>query len=756
MDNRRRWPATAQPPSRPAMPQSTRAAACRMASHHAPDQAQYAAHYINLAAPRKRHSMQAMRALLDPKAIAVVGASQQPGRGTSVVANLRDAGFGGDIFAVNPRYTDVLGYRCVPSVNELPDTVDCLVIAIPAPAACDAMEQAFARGIRAAVVLAAGFEDDAANGPLATRLRALAQGGMAICGPNCFGIVNVKSGAVAFNGVVPKAMPRGPVALVSQSGSLGNFAFGPLIRDRRLGFSYFVSCGNQTGLTIEDYVEYFVADPDVKIIAAIVEDLKNPRKLARVEAAARRQGKPLLFVQIGRSPAGEIMTHAHTGALAGNAAVMAAFLRRCGIVQAESYDEFVETVALFATAPVDAAGGSDVVLVSGSGGGAALAADHLDTAGLGLARLDEETAGRIRAVLPDIGDVTNPIDVTGAVFYDPGIMSRLLDAVARDPGRPIIAAALNAVPAPHDRMRRIAGAVADAARASRNTLVAFQVSPRGPLDGELVASLHAAQVPFLMGSASAMGALRHLPRYRAMAAQPRDTAEQVPAAPAPADWTFMTARQALLEGGISVVDTVLAKSEDEARVAYRRFDAAVALKADAPGLLHKSDIGCVRLGCASEAEVVEAFRLVSANARRAGFADPAVLVQPMTSGIAEVFAGIIDDCRYGPAIVCGLGGIFVELLDDTAIEMAPLSQDDALGMIRRLKGAPVLLGARGRPPADVDALAALLVKLSRFAVAHAGQFRALDLNPIIVKAADEGVAVLDIAVDWKHGDIDEV
>src|SRR3984957_11879744 len=582
MDNRRRWPATAQPPSRPAMPQSTRAAACRMASHHAPDQAQYAAHYINLAAPRKRHSMQAMRALLDPKAIAVVGASQQPGRGTSVVANLRDAGFAGEIFAVNPRYTEVLGYACVPSVNELPHTVDCLVIAIPARAACDALEQAFARGIRRAVVLPTVFDDDAENGPLATRLRALAQDGMAICGPNCFGIVNVKSGAVAFNGVVPKAMPRGPVALVSQSGSLGNFAFGPLIRDRRLGFSYFVSCGNQTGLTIEDYVEYFVADPDVKIIAAIVEDLKNPRKLARVAAAARRQGQPLLFVQIGRSPAGEIMTHAHTGALAGNAAVMAAFLRRCGIVQAESYDEFVETVALFATAPVDAAGGSDVVLVSGSGGGAALAADHLDTAGVGLARLDEETAGRIRAVLPDIGDVTNPIDVTGAVFYDPGIMSRLLDAVARDPGRPIIAAALNAVPAPHDPLRRIAGAVADAARAPRNTIVAYQVSPLGPLDGELVASLHAAQVPFLMGSASAMGALRHLPRYRAMAA-PRDVAEQVAAAPAPADWTFMNARQALLEGGIAVVDTVRTASEDEVRAAYRRLSAAVALKADAPG-----------------------------------------------------------------------------------------------------------------------------------------------------------------------------
>src|SRR5689334_2350127 len=238
--------------------------------------------------------MQSMQALLNPRAIAVIGASQQPGRGTSVVANLRDAGFKGEIFAVNPRYTDVLGFPCYADVSKLPDTADCIVIAIPARAACDAMEQAFARGIRAAIVLAAGFDDDGPDGSLGTRLKALAQQGMAICGPNCFGLVNVRTGAVAFNGVVPKTLVPGPVALVSQSGSLGNFVFGPLMRDRKLGFSHFVSCGNQAGATVEDYAEYFVDDPDVKVIAAIVEDLKNPRKLERVAAAAHVAGKTLV------------------------------------------------------------------------------------------------------------------------------------------------------------------------------------------------------------------------------------------------------------------------------------------------------------------------------------------------------------------------------------------------------------------------------------------------------------------------------
>ncbi len=689
--------------------------------------------------------MQSMQALLSPKAIAVIGASQQPGRGTSVVANLRDAGFKGEVFAVNPRYTDVLGVPCHPSVSELPDTVDCIVIAIPARAACDVLEQAFARGIRAAIVLAAGF-DDGPDGLLGTRLKALAQQGMAICGPNCFGLVNVRTGAVAFNGVVPKTLHQGPVALVSQSGSLGNFAFGPLMRDRKLGFSYFVSCGNQAGATIEDYAEYFVGDPDVKVIAAIVEDLKNPRKLDRVAGAALAAGKTMVFVQVGRSTAGQAMIRSHTGALAGNSEIMAAFLRRCGIIQADSYDEFVETIALFANTPLDRAAGNEVVMVSGSGGGAALAADHLAAAGLKLAELHTTTREKIKTALPELGDVTNPIDVTGAVFYDPTIMTRLLDAVASDPGRPIIATAVNAVPAPHDRMRKIAAAIADTARSSGRTIVAYQVSPLGPVDGELVTSLQSAGVPFLMGIASSIGALKHLPRRQAFAAR---TVAPVDVAPCTrqAGWDFLTMRQALIDSGVSVVDATLASSEDAAVAAFRRFGRPVALKAEADGLLHKSDLGCVRLNCATEAEVVDGYREIVANAYKAGFRGACVLVQPMIAGVAEAYAGIIDDPLYGPAIVFGLGGIFVEILKDTTVEMAPLSHADALAMIHRLKAAPVLLGARGWARGDVSALAAFLVRLSHFAVTNAGTFRALDLNPIIVKAEGEGVVAVDIAVE---------
>jgi acetyltransferase len=478
------------------------------------------------------------------------------------------------------------------------------------------------------------------------------------------------------------------------------------------------------------------------VIAAIVEDLKDPRKLARVAAQARAQGKTMVFVHVGRSAAGKMMTQSHTGALAGNAEVLSAYLRRCGIAQAASYDEFVETIALFAHAKAKAGGASGMALVSGSGGGAALAADHLDAAGLTLATFDASTQARIKAVLPELETVTNPIDATGAVFYDPAIMTRLLDAVLSDPAKPSVAVAVNAVPAPHDRMRRIASAIVDAARSPDQTIVAYQVSPLGPLDAELVASLHGANIPLLLGVGSTMGALRHL---RMPPAQDRSASSGKTVTPDA--WDFMSLRDALAGSGVSMAEAVLASSVTEAVAAWRKFGVPVALKAEADGLLHKSDIGGVRLNCGSEAEVSETFDSVVGSARRAGFAGAKALVQPMTAGIAEAYAGIIDDPLYGPAIVFGLGGIFIEILKDTAIEMAPLTRDDALAMIHRVKGAPILLGARGRPAGDVEALAEFLVRLSQFAIANAGRFRALDLNPIIVKRAGEGVVAVDIAVD---------
>jgi acetyltransferase len=699
--------------------------------------------------------MDPMRSLLDPKAIAVVGASQRPGRGTNVIANLRDCGFAGEIFAVNPRYDDVLGYRCFPSVSDLPAAVDCLVVAVAADAACDVLDQAHTRGIPAAIVLAAGFGEGGHGDARAARLRALADKGMCICGPNCFGLISVKAGMAAYSGPLSRRLRPGPVAIVSQSGGLGANVFAPLMTDRELGFSHFVSCGNQIGATIEDYVEYFLDHTDVTVIAVVAEQLKNPRKLQHVAGTAHARRKTIVLFQAGRSAAGRIMVQSHTGALAGDAEVLAAFLRRCGVIQVDRYDEFVEAVELFAVAPRDETIGREIVVISGSGGGAAIAADALNEAGAPLATLHPATKERLAAVLPEFGSITNPIDGTGAIYDDPTLLPKIFDAIVADPNRPIVAASLAAKPIGNETMRRFAGTFADAARASGRTVVAYQYSPLGgPLDPEIIGTLHSAQVPLLLGISNAMGALKYLTMRRDYWARAADEAVSAQDSRASSEtgrrreeWDFLTARKALLASGVPIVEAELASSEADAVKLLRRFGYVVAVKAEAPGLLHKSELDCVRLNCASERDVTDAYRTVVTNARKAGFAGAQALIQPMIAGVAEAYAGIIDDPSFGPAICFGLGGIFVEILEDTAIEMAPLTHDDALAMIYRTKGVKLLEGARGRPRGDIEALANLLVSLGDFAVANSGRLRALDLNPIIVKPAGEGVIAVDIAIE---------
>ena len=697
-------------------------------------------------------STSSLSSLLNPKGVAVVGASQRGGRGTQILANLKRFSFAGDIFAVNPRYDEVEGCKCFHSIEELPDSVDCLLVAVGADSACDVLERAFVRGIRAAVVISSGFGEGGHGEERAARLWALSEKGMAICGPNCYGAYNVRTGAAATNGQLPEPPVLGSAALISQSGALGTYVFTPLMKDRLVGFSHFVSCGNQIGTLIEDYVDYFIDDPGVMTVVAIFEHLRQPRRLLEIARRAREKRKTIIFFHVGRSPAGQIMARSHTGALVGNATVVSTFLRRCGILQPESYDELVETVALVAVAPIDEEVGKEVILVSGSGGSSAVLADELHTVGLPLASLGDAARARIREILPDYGSVTNPIDATGTMYDDRTVLPKLIETVLDEPGRPIIAGTVSARRGSAVGTRP-AEDFAAAARASGRTIVAFEFSPLGgPFDPDTVGLLRDARVALLLGGSNAMRALRHLPARQQHWRRGDHCETEIPPVAGDSEsggcWDFLAAREALTDHGVSIVEALLVGSRNEAVAAFQRFGAKVALKAEVPGLLHKSDLGCVRLGCANEGEVAAAYQDVIGNAHRSGFADARhVLVQPMMEGVAEIFAGIVNDPLYGPTVSVGLGGIFIEVLKDSATEMAPLTDGDARSMIGRIKGVRILEGTRNRPAGDIDALIRFLVRLGDFAAANYGRFKALDLNPVIVRPAGQGVVAVDIAVD---------
>lgn len=687
--------------------------------------------------------------LLNPAHIAVVGASQKRGRGLRVLENLKNYNYQGEIFAVHPEYKEVGGIRCFPRVEALPYPVDCMVVAISADGACDILEQGFQFGIESAVVLAAGFGEGGHGASRVARLNRLGAGGMSVCGPNCYGALNVQTGAAAFSGVLPKKLRPGNVALISQSGGLGANAFMPLMIERHIGFSHFISCGNQIVTHIEDYLAYFIEDQSIEVIAIIVESLKKPRAFFNACLRAHERGKTVIVFQAGQSEIGQQMTRSHTGALATDRDIARAFYRRCGIVLPRNYDEFVETIALLSIVPQQLIPEPEIIIVSGSGGGAAIVADNLAETKLSFVKIDSTTADFLQEVLPDFGSITNPIDATGAMSDNPALLPAMFDILMNVKGQSIIATALSAWPAGKANSLRFAKILADSAGRSDRVIVAYQPSPLGgPIDGEVIDMLHSAGVPLLLGIPSAMRALQHIPRRaeRNRAHRHLELSECNEFVVIPPD--YIGRANFLSSYGISMVQGRLVTSADDAVQAFHEFGLPVAVKIDSAEILHKSDIGAVRLNCTSNEEVRRAYEDILVNVDRAGFSDAKkMIIQPMHKGLVEAYAAIVHDPVYGSVITCGLGGIFIEILGDVEMEMAPVSQEQAHEMITRLRAAPLLRGARGSPPADIGAFADLLVSLGHIAVKTRSSFRTLELNPVMISAEGKGVLAVDVSIE---------
>ena len=692
-----------------------------------------------------------LEALLRPRGIAVIGASQGPARGNGILKNLKQIGYSGTLFAVNPRYAEVQGVACVAHVRDLPREIQCVVSAVNADATCAVLEDGFAHGIRAAIVLAAGFGEGGKGLDRVGRLDVLSNAGMAICGPNCYGILNLLDGIGAYSGAIPDAARPGKVALVSQSGGLASNVLQPLMADRRVGFNYVISCGNQMGVSIEDYVEYIVAEGKTDVVAVIVESLRNPQKLMAVSAEAHSKGVTLLFLQTGRSRAGRAMVQSHTGALVENSDVMAAFLRRCGIVQIDEYDELVEVIELMAHVPASRKVGQTAVVIAGSGGNATVAADTAEKVGLPLADFDDKSRARLARAMPAFGNVTNPIDGTGAIYDDESMLPKLMDAVMAIPGDPVVAINVSAKAGQGPRTRRFAETIARLSRASDRCIVGYQYTHLGgDLDGSLIDALHDSGVPLLLGTQNAMKALRYLGR--------RETLRSAFIAPAPKTSMpagasissgFIAQRDILIASGVAVVDSRLARDVNEALAAFHALGRPVALKIEASGLMHKTEIGGVFLNCADDESVVIAFTQAMTNAAEHGLHDCAVLLQPMTHGLCECLVGVLQDRLFGPVVSISLGGIYVEILGEAVTEAAPVTKTQAMKMILSMKGVKLLQGARGKPEADLDSLAGLIACLSEFAIDNRSNFKALDLNPVIVMPKGQGVFAVDIAFEME-------
>ncbi len=688
-----------------------------------------------------------LEALFRPNAIAVIGASQDPTKiGGRPVQFLRQYGFAGAVYPVNPRATEVQGLPAFPTVADLPATPDLAVIAVSAEAAPDAVDACAARGVKAAVVLSSGFSEMGAAGlALQDRIRDTARRtGLRVLGPNCLGAVGVAARAIStFSIVLEGAMPTpGPLGIVSQSGNLGSYTM-LLAGERGVGVSQFMTTGNECDVDVADGVAFLARDPATTVILLILETCRDPSRLVAALAEARRAGKPVIVLKIGETAAGQQAAASHTGALAGSEAVFDAVFRRTGAWRVRSLEQLVDLGQAAVVLDERRMRGRRVTLLVASGGFGVLLADAASAAGLTLPEPSAATQARITAVVP-YASPRNPVDATAQMGARPEILAEILSALMEDGGSDaLILMAASGMVLP--RLRRVYTDALAAARARfPNRVIA--VCMHGPPDA--AAELSAMGFVVTDGVDACCQVLAGLAGlHEALDTAPAPVVAMAQGAPLPAEAlrTEAGAKAALAAAGVPVLPERVVADPAAAAAAATALGFPVVLKIVSPDLPHKTEVGGVALGLADAPAVHEAATAMLARIRTAAPAAriEGLLVAPMASGGTELIVGATRDPVFGPVVMVGLGGIFAEVLRDVSVRPAPVTEAEAEAMLRSLKAFAVLDGARGRPRADLQAAASAVAAVSRFAAAHAEEVASIDINPLLVRAKGEGAVALD-------------
>jgi acyl-CoA synthetase (NDP forming)/GNAT superfamily N-acetyltransferase len=695
--------------------------------------------YLNAVAERERRADTAsLRRVLAPESVVVIGASRRPGTvGRAILDNIRAGGYSGRVYAVNPRARQIGGEHCLASVLDLPEPADLAVIAVPAAAVLDVAQQCGQRGVRALVVITSGL-DTAASADLLAVCR---RHGMRLVGPNCFGVAVP---AIGLDATFAAQHPLPGVAgLVMQSGGLGLAMVDQLSR-LGIGISSFASVGNKLDVSSNDMLMWWEHDGVTKLAVLYIESFGNPRKFART---ARRvsASMPVLAVEAGRSPAGQRAAASHTAAVATPLVSREALFEQAGVITTSAFGDLVETTALLASQPVPA--GRTVAIVSNIGGAGVLAADACTDLGLTVHRPHGLTSRRLRTLVPDTGAVGGPIDTTAAISAEN--FRQCLELLAADDEVDAMIALVLPTAATGDLVAAIQQAEARVPLAAvvLDQPESVRLLPRAE-SGD--------QIPAYGYPEAAVGAMARAARYGAWRTEPRG---QVPSFPdIRTEDALMLVRgffHATLGGGwmppdqtaellrcygIPLAELIPVRSEDEAVRAFEAVAGPVVLKADVPGLVHKTDAGAVALDLHTESDVRGAYRALT---ERFGKRQRQVLVQPMIAGGTEVIVGVADDHMFGPLVVFGLGGVATEVLADHTARLTPLTDTDADRLIHSIRSAPLLLGHRGSPPADLAALRDLLLRVSRLAD-DLPEVTELDLNPVI--ARPDGAYVVDARI----------
>ena len=695
---------------------------------------------------------QSVRSFLNPQSVAVVGASRhRHSIGGALLANLKRDGFTGPIYPVNSRATEIDGLRCYPSVSAIGAPVDLAVIAVPAAAVEAVVTDCAHAGVHGVVVISSGFAEVSEAGGAAQKRLAqfVRESGMRMVGPNCMGVLNTDP-VVSLNATfAPTWPPAGNIGMSSQSGALG-LAILDYVRTLNIGISTFVSVGNKADVSSNDLLCYWSEDPRTEVIVLYLESFGNPHKFARIAPDVARR-KPIVAVKSGRSAAGTRAASSHSAALASLDVAVDALFEQAGVIRTNTLEELFDVAALLATQPVPA--GPRVGVVTNAGGPGILLADACEAHGLKLPELAPPTLATLRTFLPAHAGFANPIDMTASATAE--AYRRSIEAVGADPN--VDALIVIYIPPMVTSPNEVAAAIAAAAGtvpAHKPVLSVFISSKGTPA---LISSGPRGRLPSYSFPENAALALAAVERYGRWRRRPlgtpfvldrlaRDTIRAVidrvlADATGPLWLAQKDLATVLRAAGIELADAEQT-APAEAVATAERLGFPLVAKAIAPQVLHKSDVGAVIMGLDSAEAVAAAVDTLVERMQRIGVPLDGILLQREIRGGIEALVGVTTDPTFGPLVVCGLGGVLVELLRDVSFRLSPVTDVDAAEMLTKLRASQLLDGYRGSPPGDRDALIAVITRISAV-VELMPELRELDLNPVKVLTPGRGAIVVD-------------
>jgi acetyl coenzyme A synthetase (ADP forming)-like protein len=697
-------------------------------------------------------SASALRQVLYPDSVAVIGASRNPEAvGAAVVRNLLAGGFPGRLYPVNPSATTIQGLAAYPNIEAIAQSVDLAIVAVPATRVVEVAEQCGRKGVRALVVLTAGFGEDGEEGRRRQTdlLRVCRSYGMRLIGPNCIGVINTDARSPLNATFGPLMPPPGRIGLASQSGAVGLAAV-DFTMARDLGFSSVVSMGNKADISGNDLLGFWHSDPRTDVILLYLESFGNPRKFGRLARSIGRS-KPIVALKSGRSAVGARATASHTGALlAASDVTVDALFHQAGVIRTDTLDEMLDVADLLTHQPLPL--GSRVAIVTNVGGPAVMCADRCESLDLQVPALGEATRAALGEILPDEASLTNPVDMLAAATPDQ--YREAIRLIAADPHIDAIISIFlpPLVAEPQDVARAVASSVESMSQPKPVLGVFMSSAPLPDL------SSSGGRIPGYDMPEPAARALAHVVGYANWKRQTGESAVE-PADVRRAEAALLLAealgsgggwlaadvvRQLLTLYGVPTIEQRAVETPEAAGDAARELGGELALKVVAPGVLHKADVGGVRLHLRGAAAVRRAAERMTESVQRAAGLEPTgFIVQRMANSGVELLIGVVNDRQFGPTVACGAGGTLVELLKDVSIRLTPLTRSDAGRMLRELRSFPLLTGYRGSSPADVEAVEDVILHIAALVDDHPC-IAELDCNPVIATA--QGTTVVDARI----------